>query len=98
MNDFLSAGSWLPYVALFLPLLIGLLVKSSASEKVKSVTMIVVTGVASLAYKVDAGGGILTKEMAGAWAMSMIIAVSSYYGVWRPLGAGNLGGDKVGIG
>lgn len=97
MNDFLNAGSWLPYVALMLPLVIGLLVKSTASEKVKATTMLVITGISSLAYQVDQGGGVLTKEMAGAWLMSIVISIASYYGVWKPLGAGNIAPDK-GIG
>lgn len=87
MNDFLSAGSWLPYVALFLPLVVGLLVKTSASKSTKTAVMLVITGLSSLAYQVDQGGGILTKEMAGAWVMSVIIAVTSHYGIWRNLPA-----------
>ena len=98
MNSFLTlASGWLPIIVAFIPLLVGLLVKSTASQSVKSVTMIVVTGIATLGSQVADSGGILTKETAVAWLFSIIVAVSTYYGAWKPLGLGNLAEDK-GIG
>lgn len=86
MTNFLKVvGSWLPLVALFIPLVVGLVTKLNASSKVKSLAMIFITGVSSLAYQVDAGGGILTRQTAGAWAMSIVIATATYLGVWKPL-------------
>lgn len=92
-----TVQSWLPLVVVFLPLLIGLLTKSTLSEKGKAVTMLVLTGVAALANQVDANAGILTVEMLGAWGLSVVVTISTYYGVWKPLGAGNIA-PKVGIG
>lgn len=98
MNSFLTlAGGWLPIIVAFLPLVIGLLVKSSASQEVKSVVMIVVTGLATLGSQVEAGGGILSKETAVAWLFSIIVAIATFYGVWKPVGLGNVAPDK-GIG
>jgi len=98
MNSFLSlAGGWLPIIIAFVPLLIGLLVKSTASQQVKSVVMIVVTGLVTLGSQVEASGGILTKDTAVAWVFSIIVAISTFYGVWKPIGLGNIAPDK-GIG
>lgn len=86
MNNFLEVvGSWLPFTALLVPLIVGLVTKSAASSKVKSVVMIVISAVNALAYQVDAGGGILTRETAGAWLLSLVISISTYYGVWKPI-------------
>lgn len=94
VSDFLGAGSWLPVIAAFIPLIVGLLVKSRASDQVKSVVMIVVNGLAVLAQTVDASGGILSRETAIAWVYSIVISVATYYGVWKRISAGessNLG-------
>ena len=89
--------SWLPLLAVFLPLVIGLISKSALPKQGKAVVMIVITGIASLANQVDANAGILSVEMLGAWAMTLVVTVSTYYGVWKPLGAGNPA-PEVGIG
>lgn len=103
MEDFLGGGSWLPVIAAFIPLLVGLLVKSSAANSVKSVVMIVINGLAVLAQTVAASGGILTRETAIAWVYSIVVSVATYYGVWKQLPAGddnNLGNiaPQAGIG
>jgi len=98
MNEFLTlAEGWLPIIVAFLPLVIGLITKSTAGESVKATIMIVVTGLSTLGAQVADGGGILTKEMLTAWLFSIVVAIASYYGVWRPLGLGNVAPDK-GIG
>jgi len=98
MNEFLTlAGGWLPIIVAFLPLVIGLVTKSTAPRSVKSTIMIIVTGLTTLGAQVADGGGILTKEMVTAWAFSIVVAVASYYGIWSPLGAGNIAPDQ-GIG
>lgn len=98
MTEALNAvATWLPLVAFFLPLVIGLVSKSTLSRSGKTVVMLVLTGVAALASQVDTNSGILTVEMATTWIGTMIVTVASYYGVWNPLGAGNVAPEK-GIG
>lgn len=92
-----TIAAWLPLVAFFLPLVIGLISKSTLSTRGKTAVMLVLTGVAALASQVDANAGILTIEMATAWIGTTIVTIGSYYGVWKPLGAGNIAPDK-GIG
>ena len=88
---------WLPIVGFVLPLVIGLITKASLSKGAKAVVMLVLTGVASLINQVDANAGILTVEMLNTWLGTMLVTVASYYGVWKPLGAGNIAPEK-GIG
>lgn len=95
MNEFLTlAGGWLPIIVAFLPLVIGLVTKAVADQSVKATIMIVVTGLSTLGAQVADGGGILTKEMLTAWLFSIVVAVASYYGAWKPLGLGNIAPDK----
>lgn len=84
-----NVATWLPVVAFFLPLAVGLVSKSALSKKGKAVVMIVFTGIASLISTVDANAGVLTTEMAVTWIGTIITTIASYYGVWKPLGAGN---------
>lgn len=98
MTEALNAvASWLPLVAFFLPLIVGLVSKSTLSSSGKAVVMLVLTGVAALASQVDTNSGVLTLEMATTWIGTMIVTVASYYGVWNPLGAGNIAPER-GIG
>jgi len=93
MQDVLNQVSvWLPFLAFFLPLVIGLVTKSTLSEKGKTVVMLVLTGVAALLSQVDANAGLLTT-----WVGTVVVTIASYYGVWKPIGAGNVA-PKVGIG
>jgi|JI9StandDraft_1071089.scaffolds.fasta_scaffold16243_4 hypothetical protein len=98
MQDVLNQVSvWLPFLAFFLPLVIGLVTKSTLSEKGKTVVMLVLTGVAALLSQVDANAGLLTVEMLTTWVGTVVVTIASYYGVWKPIGAGNVA-PKVGIG
>jgi hypothetical protein len=98
MQDVLNQVSvWLPFLAFFLPLVIGLVTKSTLSEKGKTVVMLVLTGVAALLSQVDANAGLLTVEMLTTWVGTVVVTIASYYGVWKPIGAGNVA-PKVGVG
>lgn len=95
-----SIASWLndnlQTVAFFLPLLVGLLTKSSLSQQVKAVVMLVITAVTTLVAAQAAGG--LDGPALQEWGKSVIVTIAAYYGVWKPLGAGSIGGDQVGFG
>ncbi|RTK94031.1 hypothetical protein EKI60_04725 [Candidatus Saccharibacteria bacterium] len=99
MDNFLSvAGSWLPLIALFIPLIHGLLIKASAAHSVKTIANIVLSAVAALAYQVDSGGGILSRETATAWGMALLISITTYLGVWKPLDVPNRIAPNQGLG
>lgn len=92
-----NVATWLPVVAFFLPLAVGLVSKSTLSERGKAVVMLVFTGVAALISQVEGNAGVLTVEMGVTWIGTMITTIASYYGVWKPLGAGNIA-PSVGVG
>jgi hypothetical protein len=89
--------TWLPFVAAALPLVIGFLYKSSLSQAGKAAVMLVITAIAALANQVDANAGILTVEALYTWLGTTIVTIATYYGVWKPLGAGNVA-PQAGIG
>lgn len=88
---------WLPIAAFLLPLVVGLVTKSTLSTQIKTLLMLVLTGVATLISQADANAGLLTTEMVTTWIGTMVVTIASYYGVWKPIGAGNLA-PEVGIG
>jgi small basic protein len=83
-------AGWLPAVAFFLPLVIGLVSKATLPEQAKAVIMLVVTAVAALAAQVAEAGGILEPETFKAWLLALVVTIASYYGVWKPLCVGNI--------
>ena len=98
MEDVLNqVSTWLPFVAFFLPLVVGLISKSTLSKAGKTAVMLVLTGVAALFNQVDANAGILTVEMLTTWLGTMVVTIASYYGVGENIGGGNIAPD-VGIG
>lgn len=88
-----SIANWLNdnlgTVAFFLPLFIGFIAHSKASEKVKAVVMLFVTLVATLIAQKNSGG-LVTADSLQEWGKTVVITVASYYGVWKPLGAGSI--------
>lgn len=98
MQDVLNTVStWLPFVAFLLPLVVGFVSKSTLSQQGKTFIMLVLTGLAALLSQVDANAGILTVETLTTWIGTTVVTIASYYGVWKPIGAGNIA-PKVGIG
>lgn len=81
-------NDYLPLVAFFLPLLVGLLTKARANEKLKATIMIILTGVAALWAQVGTGD-VLTADSLVEWAGTITVTIASYYGVWKPIGAGS---------
>lgn len=97
MDWTVDISGWLPYVSLLLPVGIGLIMKASLSERAKAVTMLVVTAVVALINQITESAGILTGEGLQAWGFALVITIASYYGIWKPLGLGNVA-PEVGIG
>lgn len=93
----LDVSGWLPYVSAILPVVIGGLYKASLSERAKAVIMLIATAVVALVNQLTESEGILTGGAFQAWGFALITTVATYYGVWKPLGLGNIKPD-VGIG
>lgn len=95
-----SVASWinqyLELVAFLLPLLIGAISKASLNERAKATIMLVMTAAVTLVASTQSGA-VLDGATLREWATNVVITVASYYGVWKPLGLGNVAPDK-GIG
>lgn len=84
-------------IGTFLPLLIGLMLKSSASRPVKSFVMLIVTLVATMIRVAIDHHGIITQEMGIEWIQTIVVTLATRYGVWNPLGVDNIA-PTTGIG
>ena len=76
-------------VGLFLPLVVGLVTKYSASAGVKVVVGILVAGVAAVLQQAIANGGdaILTTETARVFVLTYGVQVLTYLGIYGPVDA-----------
>lgn len=73
-------------VSMILPLIVGVVVKQVAHPAVKSITLAFFAALtAVLTAGLSSGGEIGTSIIAQA-VMSFIIAVGTYYGLWKPAG------------
>lgn len=97
MEDFLGLGAYFPTILFFLPLVVGLIVKKSASDAVKVITNMVAVGLVTLGDQVATNGGILEQAAAYKFVGGLVTSIAVYYGVWKPVGAGNINPDH-GIG
>lgn len=70
-----------------LPLLVGLVTKSAASSRTKTLANIVVSAVACLLLNAanESGYAVVSGAMLAAWLQQTAISVATYLGVWKPL-------------
>jgi hypothetical protein len=73
-------------LALFIPVLTGLITKSSAAVGIKQGVTIFLAAVASLfsANVVGDGSAVISKETFLLWAMNTAIALTTYVGIYKP--------------
>ena len=97
MDWTVDISGWLPLVSVALPVAIGLIVKASLSERAKAVVMLVATAVVALVNQITESAGVLSGEAFQAWGFALVVTIATYYGVWKPLGLGNIA-PETGIG
>lgn len=84
MIDIINAVQpWLPIVAFMLPLLVGLITKSTLSTPIKTAVMLILTCLATLLSQAEANAGLLTVDMLTTWIGATVVTIASYYGVWK---------------
>lgn len=73
-------------VSLFIPIATGVVTKYTASATLKQVTTLVFSTVTGILAQgaTDAGGAVLSKEAITAAVVSLIIAITSYLGIYKP--------------
>jgi len=72
-------------VAMLIPVLTALITKSSASSAVKSITTLLLSGVATIIYRIiEANGVVNLKTALSTLAVTWFIAITTYYGLLKP--------------
>ena len=74
-------------VTLLLPVLVALVTKAVASDRLRAVILLVLTAITTLIGEaiVDDGSAIISKDTFMKWVMATLIAVASYLGFWKPV-------------
>lgn len=88
-------------VGVFLPILVGIVTKELASGGLKATVLALFAAVSGLVAGAIQADGAFTQEAIFAGFISWVIAVTTYYGYWKPTGtAGNVASatSAVGIG
>lgn len=73
--------------SIIIPLLVGIITKNTASAQVKTVMNIVVTAVVTLIGNAmnESGAAVFSEEMLVNFILSLVISISTYYGVYKPI-------------
>lgn len=75
----------LTLIAFFLPLLVGLVMKSGLASSWKTAIQLVATLIVTAIASAQGNGGIFTTDMLRDWVQASVITIASYYGVWSNL-------------
>lgn len=83
--------------ALVLPLLVGLVTKAEAARKVRSVLLLTLASLSTLLTRatLDDGSAVLTQGLVWDVAVTWVVAVASYYGLWKPSGVSPAINDRT---
>lgn len=83
----IDLGLWTMVQSYIVPLVVGLVLKATATTGLKVVTNIVVNAVGSLLASVVILDGVATisKATIMVWLLSTIGAIAAHYGFWKPL-------------
>lgn len=92
-------------VAIFIPIIVGLLTKITVPPAVKAVVLIVLNALSAFIFTAQAtdGSAVFTKEAFANLVLGIVISVAMYFGLYKPLDltsstpTGKLG-PTVGIG
>jgi hypothetical protein len=71
-------------VAALLPLITAVVTKEVTHPAVKAVTLAVLAGLVAVGQAALANAGLVTDAMVTDAVISFIIAVTTYYGLWKP--------------
>lgn len=82
-----SATTWSAIQSVLAPIVVGLLVKAAASDRVKVLMNLAVNAVGALlgSFVVLDGVATLSKSTLTLWALGTVGSIAMHYGVWRPV-------------
>lgn len=67
-----------------IPLATAVVTKQLASSRLKSLVTVTLAAVAGLVQTAIDGGGVVSRETVTNALMAWVLAISSYYGLWKP--------------
>lgn len=84
-------------ISLGIPILVGLLTKSSLGGGAKGLIMVILVAVDALVTQsvVPGGAAVISKETFVLWAQSLAVSVAMYKGLYKPLGVSSSPGGKL---
>lgn len=83
----LDVGILTVIVGVFIPILTALITKASASAKVKALTTLTLTVIASgIQLIIDANGVVNLRTFLANFAVTYIVAIASYFGLTKHVG------------
>lgn len=83
-------------LGLVLPLFVGIVTTKVESSKLKGVLLLTASAVTGVLNSVVTTGGALSKDTIVAAVTAYVIALASYYGVWKPTGTTEYLQENVG--
>jgi hypothetical protein len=83
----LDAMTLVVITSVIIPLIVGIITKRTASAEVKTVMNIVVTAVVTLIGNAmnESGVAVFSQEMIVNFILALVISISTYYGVYKPV-------------
>lgn len=88
--------SWLELlVAVVLPLVVAVVTKEVRSSGLKAVVLAALAAVSAALTAVIASDGVLTEATLQAGVEYFLVAVASYYGLWKPTGVAPTVAEKT---
>lgn len=88
--------TWLQLiVAVVLPIAVAFVTKEVSSSSVKAIALAALTTVATVLTAVIDNSGVLTQATLQMGVQYFLIAVASYYGLWKPTGVAPTVAEKT---
>lgn len=71
-----------------IPILVGLVTKVSTSSAMKAILNALFSGVAAIinVSVIDGGGAIISQSTVKSAALTFLVSIATYYGIWKPTG------------
>ena len=75
-------------LGVIIPIVVGVITKSSASPGLKAVANIVLSGVAAVVTQnlVEGGGAVLSQDTLVLAALTWVVSIATYFGLYKPAG------------
>ncbi len=76
-------------LGVILPLIVGVVTKANASKSVKALVLLILSLIGTTLSGAigDDGAAVFSQEMLSGIVQTWVVAIATYYGLWKPSGA-----------